>query len=182
MKQKEEKVKQVPVCLVFLLAFLMTGCGPSQSEYDFPASSIGTSASDEKTLLRSNNYFGNYTNPIIRKESGSIVLKVWQPYFDYAKSLPSQFASVMLDGEMKLRVEYDEIWEHEYDDLFTEQEKIKYKGKFDITRLYWKDNRVQAYTLQKHYEANPITGVPVNKYVITGIVGRNTILRDYDRK
>lgn len=174
-------MKQVPVCLVFLLAFLMTGCGPSQSEYDFPASSIGTSTSDEKKLLRSNNYF-NYTNIIIKKESGSTVLKVWQPYIDYAKSLPSQFASVMLDGEMELKVEYDEIWEHEYDDLFTEQEKIKYKGQFDIARLYWKDNRVQAYTVQKHYEANPITGVPVNKHVITCIHDRNTILRDYDLK
>jgi hypothetical protein len=93
------------------------------------------------------------------------------------RTLPAMF-QVLLKEPFQLRVEYDEIWEHEYDDLFTEKEKIEYKGQFDITKLYWKNDKIQAYTLEKYYESNPKTKSSVNAHQMTSIYDRASIFKE----
>ncbi len=96
-------------------------------------------------------YFGNFTNAKIQKKSGKIKLEVWKPWLQYVrKRIPPQLQSALLDGPQELTVEYDEVWISEYDELFTEAEKEKYKGQFDLTTLYWKDVKYKQ-VLQKSF-------------------------------
>lgn len=112
---------------------------------------------EEKAALK-NSYFGNFNNCKIQKKSGNIRLKI-------------QAFTYMATGIQKLDITYDEIWISEYDELFTETEKRKWKGQFDLNTLYWKNNKVQAYTIKKFY-----TGPSAHK--ITDIYSRSLILKN----
>ena len=127
-------------------------------------------AVDEKKLLKTDNYFGNYTKPVIKKESGTVQLKVWQPYLDYYQKLADMdpLFKVFIEGPHQLSIQYDEIWIHKND-------------ADDITTLYWKNDKIQAYTLKKYYESNPKTHASVNAHQITSIYGRNSILTEIQK-
>jgi hypothetical protein len=112
---------------------------------------------NEKALLK-NSFFGDYTKANIEKKKGKSILQVWGPHIKYSRTLPSPLKETMLEGVEKLQVEYDEIWKAEYDSLFDSTEKKKFKGKFDRQTLYWKNNKIQADTLEKFYESDPSTG------------------------
>jgi len=136
-----------------------------------PAKTEKLPAIDEKKALRSDNYFGNYTNPAIKKGSGTAQLKVWQPYLDYYRKLAetSPLFKSFINGPQQLSVQYDEIWIHKNE-------------ADDIGKLYWKDDKIQAYTSEKFYESNPVNHVTVNAHQITSIHGRNSILTEITKK
>jgi hypothetical protein len=83
-----------------------------------------------------------------------------------------------LAGVGELQVEYDEIWRADYDSLFSAAEKKKWKGKFDKNTLYWKNNKIQAYTLEKFYLSDPSTGkkLPTPLHKVVNIYDRKSIL------
>ena len=96
------------------------------------------------------------------------------------RTLPTLF-QVLLKEPFQLRVEYDEIWVDEYDEPFTEQEKREYKGQLDMNTLYWKNDKIQAYKGEKHYESNPKTKSPVNAHKIFSIYDRASILKEHNK-
>ena len=146
----------------------------SQSSSAPPSSVI-----NERKALQ-NSYFGNFSNTKIQKKSGKIKLEVWNPWVqNVQKNFPPQFQGALLSGPQKLTVEYDEIWIAENNENLTESEKRKYKGQLDILKLYWKEGKVQASTVEKFYLGNPLTeeklSPPAHK--ITDIQDRSFILK-----
>ena len=84
-----------------------------------------------------------------------------------------------LVGPQRLIVEYDEIWIAEVDEFLTESEKRKWKGQLDILKLYWKEGKVQASTVEKFYFGNPLTHKKLSHpaHKITDIHDRSFILK-----
>lgn len=139
---------------------------------------------DEKNALQ-NSYFGNFKKGKIQKKSGTIKLEVWKPYIQSVnKNIPPQYQSAILSPTLNLNVDFDEIWVWENDEGLSKEEKKKHKGQLDISKLYWKDGKVQANTLEQIYSSNPATGVPligVISYQITDIFDRNYILNKLEK-
>lgn len=134
---------------------------------------------DERKALQ-DSYFRNFSNAKIQKKSGKITLNVWRPWVLYVQEkLPPSAQDAFLSGPQKLTVEYDEIWVAECDEFFTESEKRKYKGEFDIVKLYWKEGKVQASTVEKFYLGNPLTKEKLSPpaYKLTDIADRSFILK-----
>ncbi|MCX5822281.1 MAG: hypothetical protein NTY86_01925 [Deltaproteobacteria bacterium] len=146
-------------------------------------SSTAHSQMNEKAKLR-DSLFGDYTKAKIEKKMGKSTLQVWEPHIKYSNTLPPLMKEVMLNGVEKLQVEYDEIWKAEYDSIFTAAEKKKWKGQFDRTTLYWKDNKIQAYTVEKSYLSDPSTGkkLPNPSHKVTSIYDRAAILNKLSGK
>ena len=117
---------------------------------------------NEKHLLR-DSYFGNFTDAAIVKKSGEDVFQVWEPYIEYTRTLPS---FLLLEGSQILNVAYDEIW-------ILEREKV------DLSKLYWKNNKIQAATVAKYFWNNPMSrkSLPTPSYKIINIYNREFILR-----
>lgn len=157
-------------CTVFL-SFLILLC------------SISYAQMNEKAQLR-DSFFGDYTKAKVEKKMGKSTLQVWEPHIKYSKTLPPLMKEVMLKGVEKLQVEYDEIWKAEYDSIFTAAQKKKWKGQFDKSTLYWKNNKIQAYTLEKYYLGNPSTGrkLPVPSHQVVNIYDRKSILEELSSK
>lgn len=138
---------------------------------------IGTNIDEKKALL--NSYFGNFSQAEIIRESGKATLKVWQPWVQHVKqNVGSQFQKTLLSDIQKLTVVFDEIWIAVNNENLTESEKRKYDGKLDILRLYWKEGQVQAASLEKYYEGNPVSGAKLDppSHRLTNIYDRSYIL------
>jgi hypothetical protein len=129
---------------------------------------------EKKALL--NSYFGDFRDGKIEKKSGKIILKLWEPWIQHVKK---NFPSLLLDNAQNLVVEYDEIWIWEYEEFLTESEKQESKGQLDIYKLYWRDNKVQAATVERYYIANPVTGEKLQRpsHKIVHIYDRTHILQ-----
>jgi len=122
--------------------------------------------SDEKAKLL-NSFFGDYRLARRIKKSGKTILRKYDAYIQYANRVPIAAArNVMLEGLNELEVIYDEIWIDIDDHLFSEAEKKKYKGKFNINKLYWKDDKVQACTHERLFEGDPYTGIKFKKRLL----------------
>ncbi len=152
---------------------------PSSTTNRISYANVKETIRDEKKALR-DSCFGNFKEAIIQKKSGNIKLVVWQPWIQYVKQhFPPKFRSTLLSGSEKLSVSFDEIWISENNENLTETEKKKYKGQFDIIKLYWKEGKIQASTIEKFYIGNPLTGaklsIPTHK--ITDIFDRKYILK-----
>ena len=52
------------------------------------------------------------------------------------------------------------------------------QGQFDITKLYWLNNKVKASTVEKYYLTNPITGKKVRKHKLVMIWDRDNVLKE----
>ncbi len=133
---------------------------------------------DEKAqLLKS--YFGDFRQAKKIKKHAKESLRVWEPQVKYSKTLSPALQAVMLDGVEKLDIEYDEIWTWENDERLTPAEKKKFRGKNDIYKLYWKQNEVQACTIEKYYVGDPFTGQKLSRptHKIWNIYNRNFILK-----
>lgn len=117
---------------------------------------------NEKSKLL-DSYFGDFRKAKKIKKTGKVTLRVWEPYIQYVRTLPSLYQT-LLEGVQKLNVEYDEIW---------------ISKEIDICKLYWNKNRVQAATVAKEYLGNPYTGqkLPKPSYKIIGIYNRYQILQ-----
>lgn len=120
---------------------------------------------DEKKLLL-NSFFGDFSYANKLNKNGKLSLEVWAPYVQYCETLSSMFYSAMCAGVTKLSVDYDSVW------------IIKDPDDDDTTKLYWKDNQVQACTIEKIYEGNPYTKKRLSKpmHKITNIYDRDYIL------
>jgi len=103
---------------------------------------------DEKSKLL-NSYFGDFQQAKKVKSQAKESLRVWEPQVKYSLTLSPALRKVMLDGVTQLDIEYDEIWTSDNDGGL---------GKNDIYKLYWKENKVQACTIEKYYDSDPLTG------------------------
>lgn len=144
-----------------------------------------TSGIDEKKVLK-DSYFGNFSKCKVVKIKDSVTLELWRPAYEYRlKNYPKElYDTLEKDNLLKLNIEYDEIWITENEDGLTKKEKIKWKRQNDIMKLYWKDGKVQAYTLAKLYTSNPLTDEILlpPEHEITKIYGRSYIInhpKDY---
>ena len=134
---------------------------------------------DERKALQ-DSFFGDFRNAKIQKKSGKIILKMWRPWVLYVQEkLPSPAQEAFLDGSQRLVVEYDEIWIAEDDEYLTKSQRRKWKDQLDIVKLYWKEGKVQASTVEKFYLGNPLTKEkllpPAHK--LTGLYDRSYILK-----
>lgn len=156
---------------LFFLSFLILLCSISYAQIN------------EKEKLR-DSFFGNFTKTKVQKTMGKCKLQVWAPYIQYSNALPPVMKEVSLAGVRELQVEYDEIWKANYDGCFTAAEKKKWKGQFDKTTLYWKNNKIQAYTLEKFYLGDPSTGMKLStpSHKIVNIYDRKSILDKLSEK
>jgi hypothetical protein len=145
--------------------------------------SIYLNAEDnEKSKIMSSSSLGDWAKAKKIKKSGKVTLQVWDPYLDYTKTIPdTSLKDAMLKNTNKTNVDYDEIWIWERNDLFTPAERNKLKGQFDIHKLYWKDNKVQAFTLEKYYISNPINNKKVGKHKITQVWDRDMVLKETEK-
>lgn len=127
-------------------------------------SSTAHSQMNEKAQLR-DSFFGDFTKAKVEKRMGKSTLQVWEPHIKYSNTLPPLMKEVMLDGVEKLQVEYDEIW------------KI-WKSQLDRTTLYWKNNKIQACTLEKFYLGDPLTGKKLStpSYKVVNVYNKAYIL------
>ena len=130
-------------------------------------SSTAHSQMNEKAQLR-DSFFGDFTKAKIEKKIGKSTLQVWEPHIKYSNTLPPVMKDVMLAGVVNMQVEYDEIW------------KI-WKNQLDRTVLYWKDNKIQACTLEKSYLGDPSTGKKLSapSYKVVNIYDRAYVLINY---
>jgi len=147
------------------------------------ALSLSLKAEDnDKSKILNSSSLGDWDKAKKIKKSGKISLQAWDPYIEYAKTVPdSSVKDAMLQNKNKLNIEYDEIWIWERNDLFTSAERRKFRGQFDIHKLYWKNNKVQAFTLEKYYISNPVTKKKVGKHKITQVWDRDSILREISK-
>jgi len=139
--------------------------------------------SDEKAKLL-NSYFGDFRLARRIKKPGKTVLKKYDSYIKYANTVRIEVArNVMLKGINELEVNYDEIWVDIDDHGLSPAEKKKFKGTFNINKIYWKDNKVQACTHERLFEGDPFTGMKFNKptYKIVYIYDRDKILQEYSK-
>lgn len=134
-------------------------------------SSTATAQMNEKAQLR-DSFFGDFTKAKVEKKLGKTILQVWEPHIKYSKTLPPSMSAVMLDGVEKLQVEYDEIW------------KVKTKGTSDKLSLYWRENKIQASTLEKIYLGDPSTGkkLAAPSHKLVNIYNRAYILNKLSEK
>ncbi len=134
---------------------------------------------NEKSILLNSTSLGNWKKANKIKKSGKITLKVWDSYIEYANRIPNNtIRNIMLKYANKLDIEYDEIWIYVADEGFSSEEKKKFKNQFDIHKLYWKKDKVQALTLEKYYISDPITNKRVGNHKITQVWDRDSIFKE----
>lgn len=133
---------------------------------------------DEKSKLMKSNYFGNFHHAKKLKKHGKESLKIWEPQLKHIKTVLPSFLETS-GGVEKLDVEYDEIWIYENTDGLTPSEKKKYKGRNDLHKVYFYNNKIQAFSVEKWFIGNPLTGENLSKpsHKIWNINTRNYILK-----
>lgn len=139
---------------------------------------------DEKALvLRSSSFFGkNITKAKKIKKSGKVQLESWDSYKKWGETVPNDLMrKVVLSHTRTLNIDYDEIWIVVMDDLFTPAERKKWGGKFDILKIYWKDAKVQASTIEKYFTNDPVTGKKLGKHKITQVYDRDSLLKELSK-
>ena len=143
---------------------------------------VALAESNEQATLQSSSFFGDLIKAKKIKKHGKIHLKVWNPYERYAEKIPNKsIRNVMLQNDNSLNISYDEVWISVMDDGFSIAEKRKWKGQFDISKIYWKDGKVQAATLDKYYISNPITNKRVRKHKNTQVWDRESVLKEVEK-
>lgn len=128
----------------------------------------------EKALLQNSSDFGDFRKAKEIKEKGKKSLKVWVNYAEFLKKQPSQVKSPMLSGPGALNVSYDEIWvtEADYNPILVV--KRENRGKPFLVKLYWLKGKVQAYTVEKYCQTDPLTWEKLEnpEYKIIALLGR----------
>lgn len=133
---------------------------------------------DEKSKLLKSNTFGNFNEAKKMKKYGKESFMIWEPQLKYVQTIFPTFLKVS-GGVEKLNVEYDEIWIYENTEGLTPSEKIKFKGRNDLSKVYWKNNKAQACIIEKLFIGNPLTGEKLSKpsHKIWNIYPRDYILK-----
>ena len=135
-------------------------------------------AQDEKSIILKSMYFGDFRQSKKIKKQGRETLSVWDAQIKYCRTLPANMQAVMLADVEKLDVEYDEIWIWEDEEGLTPAEKRKWRGRNNINKLYWKQNKIQACTAEKFYISDPFTDQKLSRpsHKIWNVYSRNFIL------
>ena len=131
----------------------------------------------EKAALYNSSEFGNFQKAKEIKEKGKKTLSVWGNYAEFIKKEPSRVKSVMLPKPGELKIAYDEIWLKEMDYNPTLVVRRENRGKPFLARLYWLKNKVQAYTVEKYCQTDPLTWEKLDKpgYKIIAVVSRRAM-------
>ena len=131
----------------------------------------------EQELLINSPEFGDFHKAKEIKGKGTQSLQVWTNYSEFLKKQPSRVKSPMLQGPGALEVSYDEIWvsERDYNPLLVVRRE--YRGKPFLVKLYWLENKVQALTVEKYCQTDPLTWEKLDKpgYRIIALLDRNTL-------
>jgi len=170
----------LPVIIGSYILLLSLGC--SSNEKEKKASNINIFVSvlnglDEKKVLV-NSSLGDYTNRTIIKKNGHIRLELWKPYYDYMTK--TFYGSYYEELPLIADIDYDEIWITEYVLGLSKQQILDAKGTLTLIKLYWKDDKVQAYTVEAIYSHDPLTNkkLPKATYKIDYLVDRPYILKN----
>lgn len=128
----------------------------------------------EKALLYNSPDFGSFRKAKEVREKGQATLKVWENYAEFIKKEPSRIKPLMLPGPAPLEVSYDEIWVQERDFNPILVVKRENRGKPFIVKLYWLKDRVQAFTVEKYCQTDPLTWEKLEQpgYKIIAVVSR----------
>jgi len=131
----------------------------------------------EQELLINSPEFGDFHKAKEIKGKGNQSLQVWANYSEFLKKQPSRVKSPMLQGPAALEVAYDEIWvaERDYNPLLVVRRE--YRGKPFLVKLYWLEHKVQALTVEKYCQTDPLTWEKLDKpgYRIIALVDRTAL-------
>jgi hypothetical protein len=132
----------------------------------------------EPELLYHSPELGSFHKAKEIKEKGKKSLQVWVNYAEFMRKQPSRYKSLMLQGPGALEVAYDEIWEKETDYNPTLVVPRERRGEPFRVKLYWLKDQVQAYTVEKYCQTDPLTWEKLDKpgYRIIALVDRKAIL------
>jgi hypothetical protein len=149
---------------IMLAVMLLLAAGPAQMS--------------EQELLINSPDFGDFHKAKEVKGKGKRSLKVWENYAEFMKKQASRVKGLMLSGPGGLEVSYDEIWEGERDYDPTLVVKREHHGKPFLVKLYWLQGEVQAFTVEKYCQTDPLTWEKLDKpgYKIIALVDRKAIL------
>ncbi|MFZ5451014.1 MAG: hypothetical protein ACOZF2_03945 [Thermodesulfobacteriota bacterium] len=131
----------------------------------------------EKALLANSPVFGNFHKAKEINQQGKKSLQVWENYAEFLKKEPSRIKGLMLPKPGALTVSYDSIWIKEIDYNPILVVKRENRGKPFLAKLYWLKNKVQAYTVEKYCQTDPLTWEKLEKpgYKIIAVVGRKAM-------
>jgi len=132
----------------------------------------------EKEVLRNSPDFGNFHKAKEIKEKGKASLKVWPSYREFLGKEPSRVKALMRQGPSGLEAAYDEIWVQESNRNPVLVVARETKGEPYRLKLYWLENQVQAYTVEKYCTMDPLTWERLEKpgYRIIALLDRQAIL------
>jgi hypothetical protein len=132
----------------------------------------------EKALLLNSPDFGDFQKAKEIKEKGKASLKVWENYRQFLGKEPSRVKALMRQGPGALEVAYDEIWVKESHRNPILVVARKGKGEPYRVKLYWLQNQVQAFTVEKYCTTDPLTWEKLEKpgYRIIALLDRKAIL------
>ncbi len=132
----------------------------------------------EKDLLLNSPELGDFRKADQSREKDKVTLKVWPNYAEFQRKHPSQVKSLMLQGPGALDVNYDEIWKVESDLDPTLVAAKERQGKPYLIKLYWRQGQVQAFTVEKYFQSDPLTWDNLDKpgYRIIALLDRKTLL------
>ena len=133
------------------------------------------SQTDEKSRLLASSW-GDFRNAKKEQKPGAVLLQEWPPHVEYQKQIRSGKCVKAAQTGRELYVVFDEIWTIEDTEHLSKSEIRQKRGKLNIRRLIWLDNKIQAWTLEKYYAFDPVTRQRVGKHQITRLVGREEIL------
>ena len=155
-----------PAILVFSLVLFLL-CGLREAAYP---------QTDEKTRLLDSPW-GTFHKAKKSQTKGSFLLKVWNPHLEYQMQIQSGKCVKVTKPPKEVFVVFDEVWTAEEVENLSSSERRQKKGKLNRRWLYWLDNKVQAWCLEKYYAFDPVTKKRVMKHEITRVADRDEILK-----
>lgn len=112
--------------------------------------------STEKDLLLNSPVWGDFRKAKKVREPGQISLKVWDHLREYLQKF-HEGAPELRSRQNQLAVSYDEIWVLEQEDYLRLGKKRGASRAPDLVKLYWKEDRVQALTVERPFKLDPLT-------------------------
>ena len=133
----------------------------------------------EKQALLNSPVFGDFHKAKKIKEPGRESLEVWKAYREAANKFygVDELRSRSRDS---LEVKFDEVWVSEQVDYLKLGKKKGSRNVPDLVKLYWRDGKVQALTVERSFKLDPITWqiFPKPEYKLVAIFPRDYLLQE----
>ncbi len=133
----------------------------------------------EKQALLNSPVFGDFRKAKKIKEPGRESLEVWKAYREAANKFygVDELRSRSRDS---LEVKFDQVWISEQVDYLKLGKKKGSRNVPDLVKLYWKDGKVQALTVERSFKLDPITWqiFPKPEYKLVAIFPRDYLLQE----